>query len=378
LTGDLADAARNPLVLKMNHYSTEDRIFLVKSYYTSGENITLALRKWSSKHKNRQKPSPKTLEALIAKFERLGTVADDLTGRKERANSVRTPELIEEVREIAATEPSISKRKLAQRIGVSDFTAWKILHDDLKLFPYKIQVGQRLSEAAIEKRKEFAAEVAQLIDSKEIDPDKIIFTDEAHFWLDGYVNRQNFRIWGSQKPELLRTTPLHPQKLTVWCGISASGIIGPYFLNDSVTSEVYHKLIRDEFLPEAKRLGMIEGHYFQQDGAPPHTTRANLSLLRENFENRVIARAYPEMFGDGLAWPPYSPDISPLDFFLWGCVKDRVYARNPKNLRDLEAAIREVILSIPAESCRRTIRSFEMRLRYLIHLEGGHIENIIH
>jgi len=106
--------------------------------------------------------------------------------------------------------------------------------------------------ALLRTRREIRAEnlprtkFAQLIDSKEIDPDKIIFKDEAHFWRDGYVNRQNFRIWGSQKPELLRTTPLHPQKLTIWCGISPSGIIGPHFLNDSPASEVYHELMRDE------------------------------------------------------------------------------------------------------------------------------------
>jgi hypothetical protein len=29
---------------------------------------------------------------------------------------------------------------------------------------------------------------------------KIIFSDEAHFQLDGHVNTQNCRIWGAENP----------------------------------------------------------------------------------------------------------------------------------------------------------------------------------
>lgn len=41
---------------------------------------------------------------------------------------------------------------------------------------------------------------------------KIILSDEAHFWLNGYVNKQNSRIWSSEKPEVFQELPLHPKK----------------------------------------------------------------------------------------------------------------------------------------------------------------------
>ncbi|GFU50370.1 hypothetical protein TNCV_4240771, partial [Trichonephila clavipes] len=53
--------------------------------------------------------------------------------------------------------------------------------------------------------------------------------DEAHFWLNGYVNKQNCRIWSEANPQVYVETPLHPEKLTVWCALWAGGIIGPYF-----------------------------------------------------------------------------------------------------------------------------------------------------
>ncbi|GFV10275.1 transposable element Tc1 transposase [Trichonephila clavipes] len=48
---------------------------------------------------------------------------------------------------------------------------------------------------------------------------RILFSDEAHFWLNGYVNKQNCRIWSEANPQVYVETPLHPEKLTVWCSL---------------------------------------------------------------------------------------------------------------------------------------------------------------
>ncbi|GFU17486.1 uncharacterized protein TNCV_1203201 [Trichonephila clavipes] len=42
-------------------------------------------------------------------------------------------------------------------------------------------------------------------------------SDEAHFWLNGYVNKQNCRIWSEANPQVYVETPLHPENLTAWC-----------------------------------------------------------------------------------------------------------------------------------------------------------------
>ncbi|GFS78026.1 uncharacterized protein TNCV_2028721 [Trichonephila clavipes] len=51
------------------------------------------------------------------------------------------------------------------------------------------------------------------------------FDDEAHFWLNGYVNKQNCRIWSEANPQVYVETSLHPEKLTVWCDLWAGGIL---------------------------------------------------------------------------------------------------------------------------------------------------------
>ncbi|GFT15083.1 uncharacterized protein TNCV_4316581 [Trichonephila clavipes] len=52
---------------------------------------------------------------------------------------------------------------------------------------------------------------------------RILFSDEAHFWLNGYVNKQNCRIWSEANPQVYVETSLHPEKLTVWCALWADG-----------------------------------------------------------------------------------------------------------------------------------------------------------
>ncbi|GFX91561.1 uncharacterized protein TNCV_3681471 [Trichonephila clavipes] len=85
---------------------------------------------------------------------------------------------------------------------------------------------------------------------------RILFSDEAHFWLNGYVNKQNCRIWSEANPQVYVKTPLYPEKLTVWCALRAGGIIGPYFFkNDeghsvTVNGDRYRAMITNFFIPE--------------------------------------------------------------------------------------------------------------------------------
>ncbi|GFS93334.1 uncharacterized protein TNCV_2697891 [Trichonephila clavipes] len=117
---------------------------------------------------------------------------------------------------------------------------------------------------------------------------RILFSDEAHFWLNGYVNKQNCRIWSEANPQVYVETPLHPEKLTVWCALWAGGIIGPYFFkndeghNVAVNGDRYRAMITKFFIPELNNSDVQE-LWFQQDGAACHTARATIDLLKDTF-----------------------------------------------------------------------------------------------
>lgn len=57
---------------------------------------------------------------------------------------------------------------------------------------------------------------------------KNIFSGEAHVHLSGFVNTQNCLIWANENPRVIMEKPMHPQRVTVWCGLWAGGINGPY------------------------------------------------------------------------------------------------------------------------------------------------------
>ncbi|GFX76477.1 putative LOC101896122 [Trichonephila clavipes] len=85
---------------------------------------------------------------------------------------------------------------------------------------------------------------------------RILFSDEAHFWLNSYVNKLNCRIWSEAKPQVYVEKSLNPETLTVWCALWTGESIGPYFFkNDeghNVTVNVgrYRAMITNFFLSE--------------------------------------------------------------------------------------------------------------------------------
>ncbi|GFT06674.1 putative DD41D transposase [Trichonephila clavipes] len=127
---------------------------------------------------------------------------------------------------------------------------------------------------------------------------RILFSDKAHFWLNGYVNKQNCRIWSETNPQVYVETPLHAEKLTVWCALWTGGIIGPYFFkndegrNVTVNGDRYKAMITNFFIPELNNHDVQE-LWFQQDGATCHTARATIDLLKDTFGDRLISRFGP-------------------------------------------------------------------------------------
>ncbi|GFS66773.1 transposase [Trichonephila clavipes] len=204
---------------------------------------------------------------------------------------------------------------------------------------------------------------------------RILFSDEAHFWLNGYVNKQNYRIWSEANPQVYVETPLHPEKLTVWCALWAGGIIGPYFKNDeghnvTINGDRYRAMITNFFIPELNNHDVQE-LWFQQDGATCHTARATIDLLKDTFGDRLISRFGP------VNWPPRSCDLTPLDYFLWDYVKSLVYAGKPQTLDHLEDNICRVIADIRPQMLEKFIENWTSRLDYIRASRGSHMPEII-
>ena len=127
----------------------------------------------------------------------------------------------------------------------------------------------------------------------------------------------------------------------------------------------------NQFLWPKLRESDVDNIWFQQGGAPCHTARLTMTLIREEFDERVISR------GAEVAWPPRSCDLTPLDFFLWGFLKSKVYANRPGTLEALENNIRREISPISVSLCEKVVENMVFRTTTVAKARGGHLADIV-
>jgi hypothetical protein len=97
------------------------------------------------------------------------------------------------------------------------------------MFPYKVHTTQQLLPADCQARVQFSQAILNLVGENQHFPLELIMGDEAHFHLRGYVNKQNVRFWGTDNLRVIHKKPLHPLKVTVWCGVYEEKSLGPIF-----------------------------------------------------------------------------------------------------------------------------------------------------
>lgn len=358
----------------MNRLTSEQRLQIVEIYFQnqcSVRNVFRALRPFYGVH---NRPTERTIRETINKFRTTFSLLD--VHHPTRVRRSRTAGNIAAVAESVREDPKQSIRRRSQGLGLSYGTLWSILKKDLGLKAYKIQLVQELKPLDHPMRQRFGL---WALEQLQIDPffyRKIVFSDEAHFWLNGYVNKQNCRIWADEQPEVTHELLMHPEKCTVWCGVWAGGIIGPYFFKNAEGQRVnvnganYRAMINELLLPTIQDIGVAD-LWFQQDGATCHTARQTIDLLRETFDENIISRNGP------VNWPPRSCDLTPLDYFLWGYLKSLVYADKPQTIPALEANITRVINGIPAEMLERVLENWTHRMDHLRVSRGQHLKEII-
>ena len=133
-----------------------------------------------------------------------------------------------------------------------------------------------------------------------------------------------------------------------------------------ITADIYLDLLTEYVAPQ-----LIDSQptiIFQQDGAPPHWGLRVRQFLNKTFSDRWIGRDGP------ISWPLRSPDITPLDFFLWDFVKDIVYRTKVRDITDLKQRISNAIATIDEAMLQRTWQKIEYRLDVLRATKGPHIE----
>ncbi|GBL79707.1 hypothetical protein AVEN_200036-1, partial [Araneus ventricosus] len=109
--------------------------------------------------------------------------------------------------------------------------------------------------------------------------------------------------------------------------------------------------------------------WFQHDGAPPHKVSSVQQYIRDTFQQQVIG------YGGCVEWPPGSPDLNSLDFFLWGYIKQRMYATPPPTSQELRNRITDACASVSPAMLYNVQREVKSRVQMCIIAEGHHFEH---
>lgn len=343
------------------NFTHSEKCDMLEVYISSSKNTTRAQQQYQQLYPERIAPNRRYFLGLYRKFR-----MNEATFSTKRT---KNDFIISEDTEItvlayfqANPNNSISDLSNEMNLSVCNFTA------------YKYQRVQTLLPRDMERRLNFCRWFTVASEANQNHFKHILWSDESNFSNHGMVNKKNEHYWSRDNPLIVRPSlPQNKFSLNVWCGIINSEIVGPIFYEGSLTGERYITMVANFLYDFLDNMNLLDRQriYFQQDGAPAHNYHQTQAIMNRLFGDQWIGTNGP------VQWPPRSPDLTPMDFFLWGYIKNAVYSRKCANVQELQDHIFNVIMSIERRTTLRATRSVRKRIHKCIEQEGNVFEHLL-
>lgn len=355
------------------NYTSAELTDMLLIYGQTNQNARQAVRVYQETYPQRRIPGKNIFPRIVSHLRETGSLKPLKTdsGRRRYRRTIRVEEAILNRVE---RDPSTSTRIVATELGnISASSVHRTLREQM-LYPYHFTRLQELLPRDFQPRVMFCQWFLNKLRHDHHFSKRVLFTDEASFTRKGIVNFHNLHTWADENPHSLRVANSQYQfSINIWAGIIGNDVIGPVVLPNRLDQESYLNFLRND-LPELLPLFMRNGTmWFQHDGAPAHFAAVVRTYLADTYGHRWIGRGGP------VAWPPRSPDLNPLDFYLWGHLKEIVY-KTPVNTREeLLERIENAFNTIRGDHniCRRVRRSLRRRLNVCNNANGGHFQHFL-
>lgn len=355
----------------MAAFSSQELTDIVLMYGECHYSVAAIRRLCEQRFPNRRQPSNRTVLQSVQRLRDTGSVRPTYEGRgRDRPAHIQQAE--EEILDLIAENPTASTYDLARDVGVSQTTANNILRAHL-LHPYHVQRVQQLTDNDWEPRRALCAWFRRKEAQQPDFAASVLFTDECCFTRDGILNYHNTHYWCNANPHVIRQSRFQWRfSVNVWCGIFGDTLLGPIVLPQRLNGPAYLQFLETtlpdllEDIPLLTRAHM----WFMHDGAPPHIAVPVRNWLDTTFPRHWIGRSGP------VRWPARSPDLNPLDFFVWGHLKTIVYRTEIADEADLQQRIfaaAETIRNRPG-TLTHVRDNFRRRLEACLRADGSHFQ----
>lgn len=318
----------------MDDYTITELADMHLAYGAANCSGPAAQRLYAERYPTRRMPSHNFFARLHQRLAETGSLE---RADRDRVRTARTADVEQNVLQHVQGNPRTSTRSVANAVGVSHCSVWRILREE-DMHPFHVQRVQTQQPEDYALRIAFAQWYLGKCATSPLFPAEVLFSDEASFTREGIFNTHNDHIWAVENPHAIRRRVAQIRfSVNVWAGIMGDHLIGPYLLPSRLTGpnyllflqQVLPQLLRDERISASTQRTM----WFQHDGAPAHYSRDVRNYLDVTFGQQWIGRGGP------VRWPARSPDLSCLDFYLWGHLKSLVYDTPVDNAEELVARI---------------------------------------
>lgn len=308
-------------------HTNRDKLNMVLIYGECRKNSSAAVDLYGRRFPERPRPDRKTFVSLCANLDHYGSFKKIKTLRRKRATTDENTALVLETIE---NNPHTSLRKLNEQTNISVTSCRRILKNN-KLYPYKIHLVHHLRPGDNQRRLNFLAYFSIILEENPNLLNQIMWSDESRFHNNGVITRHNCRYWSKENPKWMRQTGFQTRfGVNVWCGILNGYIVGPYLYLGNLNGERYLHFLQNDLPVLLNNLPVqLDTMWFHQDGAGPHNSNIVVNYLNQTYPGRWIGT------NGVLKWPARSPDITPLDFYLWGYLKSEVYKEPIIDMADL-------------------------------------------
>uniref|UniRef100_A0A914CN24 DUF4817 domain-containing protein n=1 Tax=Acrobeloides nanus TaxID=290746 RepID=A0A914CN24_9BILA len=236
----------------------------------------------------------------------------------------------------------------------------------------------------MEERKKFAKEQLDHLHNWSPLLKSMWFTGEAKFYTDGRVECNNLVYTGNRKTDdsvgwphkiVRQYQPSQEPYVTVWVAMNAELFIGPYFFDGELSHESYKETL-ENFVHELRKVtSSLEHPIFIHDDSKAHLSADVTAYLEQQFPHHWIGTG-----STYAAWPHHSPDLSPINFFLWGYIKGRVYKTIIKegDLEELKQRIQSAFKNVTLDLLEESVEEYKTRLERVYKTGGDLVDATIY